>query len=37
MTKDKIYNNPTVKQVIFQITFPNLFFLEMKMKVSLTP
>jgi uncharacterized protein (TIGR04255 family) len=25
---DKIYTRPTVKQVIFQITFPNLFSLE---------
>jgi len=27
---NKIYNNPTVKQVIFQILFPNLFFIENK-------
>ncbi len=28
MPIDKIYPKPTVKQVIFQITFPNLFYLE---------
>lgn len=28
MKIDEIFPNPTVKQVIFQITFPNLFFLE---------
>lgn len=28
---DKIYPNPTVKKVIFQITFPSLFSLENKM------
>jgi len=28
MVLDTIYRNPTVKQVIFQITFPNLFYLE---------
>jgi len=28
MVIDKIYPNPTVKQVIFQITYPNLFYLE---------
>ena len=30
MAIDKIYKNPTVKQVIFQIQFPNLFYLESK-------
>lgn len=30
MTIDKIYLNPTVKQVIFQIKFPNLFYMEKK-------
>lgn len=30
MTIDKIYPNPTVKQVIFQIKFPNLFYMEKK-------
>ena len=30
MAITKIYKNPTVKQVIFQIQFPNLFFLESK-------
>lgn len=28
MALTKIYPHPTVKQVIFQITFPNLFYLE---------
>jgi uncharacterized protein (TIGR04255 family) len=28
MDIDRIYPRPTVKQVIFQITFPNLFYLE---------
>jgi len=28
MVIDEIFPNPTVKQVIFQITFPNLFYLE---------
>ncbi len=28
MVIDKIYPNPTVKRVIFQITFPDLFYLE---------
>lgn len=28
MTPNKLYRNPTVKTVIFQITFPNLFFIE---------
>jgi uncharacterized protein (TIGR04255 family) len=31
MVDDKIYPNPTVKKVIFQITFPSLFSLENKM------
>lgn len=30
MTIDKVFKNPTVKQVIFQIQFPNLFYLENK-------
>jgi len=30
MTINKIYPNPTVKQVIFQIKFPNLFYMEKK-------
>ncbi len=30
MTITKIYDRPTVKQVIFQITYPNLFYLENK-------
>lgn len=30
MTIDKIFPNPTVKQVIFQIKFPNLFYMEKK-------
>lgn len=30
MVIDKIYPRPTVKQVIFQITYPNLFYLENK-------
>jgi len=30
MSITQIYKNPTVKQVIFQIQFPNLFFLENK-------
>lgn len=30
MTITEIFPNPTVKQVIFQITFPNLFFIESK-------
>lgn len=28
MPINEIFPNPTVKQVIFQITFPNLFYLE---------
>jgi uncharacterized protein (TIGR04255 family) len=31
MVDEKIYSNPTVKQVIFQITFPSLFSLENRM------
>lgn len=30
MALNKIFNNPTVKKVIFQIQFPNLFYLESK-------
>ena len=30
MSIDKVYTNPTVKQVIFQIRFPNLFYMENK-------
>ena len=30
MTITEIFPNPTVKQVIFQIKFPNLFYLESK-------
>lgn len=30
MSKGEIFPNPTVKQVIFQINFPNLFYLENK-------
>ena len=30
MSIDKIYPNPTVKKVIFQIKFPNLFYMENK-------
>ena len=30
MSIDKIYPNPTVKKVIFQIKFPNLFYIENK-------
>ena len=30
MAINKIFKNPTVKQVIFQIQFPNLFYLENK-------
>ena len=30
MTINKIFPNPTVKQVIFQIRFPNLFYMENK-------
>lgn len=30
MALNKIFNNPTVKEVIFQIQFPNLFYLESK-------
>ena len=30
MTIAEVFPNPTVKQVIFQITYPNLFFLETK-------
>lgn len=30
MRINKIYPNPTVKQVIFQIKFPNLFYMEKK-------
>ncbi len=30
MTINEVFPNPTVKQVIFQIRFPNLFFLESK-------
>lgn len=30
MVINKIYPNPTVKRVIFQITYPNLFYLENK-------
>lgn len=31
MPADEIFPNPTVKQVIFQIRYPNLFFLESRM------
>jgi hypothetical protein len=31
MPSDEVFKNPTVKQVIFQITFPNLFYIENKM------
>lgn len=31
MTANEIFPNPTVKQVIFQIRFPNLFYLESRM------
>ena len=31
MLIDEVFPNPTVKQVIFQIRYPNLFFLESKM------
>ena len=27
---DEIFPNPTVKQVVFQIVFPNLFYIENK-------
>jgi len=30
MSINEVFNNPTVKQVIFQIRFPNLFYLENK-------
>ena len=30
MSTNEIYPNPTVKQVIFQIRFPNLFYIESK-------
>jgi len=30
MSINEVFENPTVKQVIFQINFPNLFFLENK-------
>lgn len=30
MTISEVFPNPTVKQVIFQITFPNLFYIESK-------
>lgn len=30
MPIDEVFTNPTVKQVIFQIRFPNLFYLESK-------
>lgn len=30
MAIEEVFPNPTVKQVIFQITFPNLFFIETK-------
>lgn len=30
MNTDEIFANPTVKQVIFQIKFPNLFYIETK-------
>ena len=30
MAIDEMFPNPTVKQVIFQITFPNLFYIENK-------
>ena len=28
MAIDEVFQNPTVKQVIFQIRFPNLFYME---------
>ena len=31
MAINEIFPNPTVKQVIFQIRFPNLFYIESKM------
>lgn len=30
MNTDEVFTNPTVKQVIFQIKFPNLFYIETK-------
>ena len=30
MTIDEVFSNPTVKQVLFQIRFPNLFYIESK-------
>ena len=30
MTTSEVYPNPTVKEVVFEIQFPNLFFLESK-------
>lgn len=30
MASDEVFPNPTVKQVIFQIRFPNLFYMESK-------
>ena len=30
MVIDEVFINPTVKQVVFQITFPNLFYIESK-------
>ena len=30
MARGEVYRNPTVKQVIFQIRFPNLFYIESK-------
>ena len=30
MSIDEIFSNPTVKQVVFQIRFPNLFYIENK-------
>jgi hypothetical protein len=30
MTINEVFPNPTVKQVVFQIHFPNLFYIESK-------
>lgn len=30
MPINEVFVNPTVKQVIFQVKFPNLFFIESK-------
>ena len=30
MAINEVFPNPTVKKVIFQIRFPNLFFIESK-------